>query len=93
MTHVEPTRAQLPAELNADLTEILGMPNFRCSPIAHAFRSAGRAIPPRAEDEQAFVLHWLLTLYLEHGTDWRRHAADQLDAARRSLESGDRSNG
>jgi len=69
----------LPSELTPDLIEILGMPNFRAGPIAHAFRDAGRAeIKRRSEDEQAFVLHWLLGLYLKHGADWRPKAGEIL---------------
>lgn len=75
-----------PAELNADLIEILGRPNFACGRIAATFRAAGRTIKTRAEDEQAFVLHWLLGLYLKHGagasgTEWRDRAEEELRAA------------
>lgn len=69
-----------PERLTPELREVLGMPNFRASPIAHAFRAAGHEIARKAEDEQAFVLHWLAGLVLKHGTDWKRHAADELDA-------------
>lgn len=70
-----------PRKLTADLIEVLGMPNFRTGPMAHAFRNAGRAeIRSKCEDEQAFILHWLVTLVLEHGTDWRRHAGETLTA-------------
>ncbi|MCJ2092115.1 hypothetical protein MKK67_06325 [Methylobacterium sp. J-072] len=70
-----------PRELTADLIEVLGMPNFRTGPMAHAFRDAGRAeIRSKCEDEQAFILHWLVTLVLEHGADWRRHAGETLTA-------------
>lgn len=70
-----------PAELNADLIEILGRPNFTCGRIAATFRAAGRTIKTRAEDEQAFVLHWLLGLYLKHGAEWRDRAEEELRAA------------
>ncbi|MCJ2051657.1 hypothetical protein [Methylobacterium sp. J-070] len=70
-----------PRELTGELMEVLGMPNFQTGPMAHAFRDAGRAqIRPKCEDEQAFILHWLVTLVLEHGADWRRHAGDTLEA-------------
>lgn len=68
--------------LNADVREILGMPNFQCGPLAHVFQAAGADIKRRSEDEQAFVLHWLLGLYAKHGTGWRAAAAEELDEAR-----------
>ncbi|MCJ2069629.1 hypothetical protein MKK75_12655 [Methylobacterium sp. J-030] len=68
-----------PLTLTPDLLDVLGMPNFRACPMAHAFREAGRAeIKRRSEDEQAFVLHWLTTLVLEHGADWRRVAGETM---------------
>lgn len=66
-----------PMGLTPELLEVLGMPNFRAGPMAHAFREAGRAeIKRRSENEQAFILHWLTTLVLEHGADWRRVAGE-----------------
>lgn len=69
-----------PVELTAELREVLGMPNFQRAPFAHAFRDAGRAeIERRAEAEQAFVLHWLIGIVLEHGADWRKVAGAELE--------------
>lgn len=69
------TKQPFPEDLPPALAEILGMPNFTAGPIAHAFVAAGLWAPPegrhKAEAEQAFVLHWLVGLYLEHGDDWR----------------------
>jgi hypothetical protein len=70
---------QWPTSITPELQEILGMPNFRCSPIAHAFRANGEAIPPKSEAEQAFVLFWLVGLALEHGPDWRGAAAAKIE--------------
>lgn len=68
-----------PLKLTPDLRDVLGIPNFQTGPMAHAFRDAGRAeIRTKCEDEQAFILHWLTTLLLEHGADWRRHAGEAL---------------
>lgn len=75
------TRA-LPAEMTPEIADVLGRPNFWCSPLAHAFQAAGYQIKRRAEDEQAFILFWLLGLVLEHGKDWRPHAGEQLQAIR-----------
>ena len=71
-----------PLELTPELAEILGMANFECGPIAHAFRDAGHDIPRKSEAEQAFIIHWLTTLFLEHGTDWRVHAGTGLKRIR-----------
>jgi hypothetical protein len=57
--------------LNDDLREILGKPNFWCGPIAHAARNDGAEIKPKAEDEQAFVLHLMLTYYFRDPITWR----------------------
>lgn len=65
--------------LNPDLVEILGMPNFRAGPIAHLFVAAGEAkVEPSSEAEQAFALHWLLGLYLEHGPGWKAIAGEKI---------------
>ena len=70
-----------PEDLNDALREILGMPNFQTGPIARAFRAAGHDIAPKMEAEQAFVMHWLIKLALEHGENWRDLAAADLDQA------------
>jgi hypothetical protein len=70
--------AEYPKEITPELKEILGMMVFELSPIAHGFRAAGENIPTRAEDEQAFVLHWLIGLALEHGASWRKIAGTKL---------------
>jgi hypothetical protein len=69
-----------PFELNDDLRFVLGRPNFWCAPFAHAFRKAGHAIPTNAEEEQAFVLHWLTGLVLKHGENWREVAQAEYKA-------------
>lgn len=68
-----------PAELTPELSEVLGMPMWETGPLAHAFRAAGRDIPRKAEAEQAFVLHWLTGLALQHGAKWRSVAADEIE--------------
>lgn len=76
---------RIPAALTPDLRLILGMPNFVCGPYAHLFREAGRDIPRKSEEEQAFVLHWLLGLHAEHGERWAAVADEQLAAARKTI--------
>lgn len=68
-----------PLKLTPELLHVLGIPNFQAGPMAHAFRDAGLAeIRRKSEDEQAFILHWLTTLVLEHGVDWQRQAGEAL---------------
>lgn len=58
--------------LNDDVKEILGRLCFQCAGIASRLRLLGFPIARKAEDEQAVVLHWLLTIYLKHGDQWRK---------------------
>jgi hypothetical protein len=59
-------------ELNEHTTAILGMICLRCGPIAQMMREAKfAAIKRRAEEEQAFVICWLLNIYFEHGEKWQ----------------------
>jgi hypothetical protein len=67
-----------PSALDSDLTEILGIPCFRASAMVLLFRATGTAVPRQAEAEQAFVLHWLLGLWIQHGAGWRIAAGEFL---------------
>jgi hypothetical protein len=67
-----------PTAITPALREVLGLMIFTTGPIAHGFRAAGEAIPTRVEDEQAFVLHWLIGLALEHGDAWRKVAGERI---------------
>lgn len=69
-----------PKELTPELREVLGMPMWETGTLARAFRAAGHDIQPKAEAEQAFVLHWLTLLVLEHGSGWRSAAAGVVEA-------------
>lgn len=72
-----------PATLTPDLAEIMGMPNFRCAPIAHVYRDAGLAnVARKAEAEQAFVIDKLVRFAIAHGADWRKHAQEELNQVR-----------
>jgi protein-arginine kinase activator protein McsA len=71
---MDDTRSKL-AELNEDLKDILGRPCFMCARVAQLLAKAGKYdIRPKAEDEQAAMIHWTLMLYLEHGSKWRDEA-------------------
>lgn len=75
-----------PATLTSELMAVLGMPNFQCAPIAHGYRDAGLAdIPHKAESEQAYVIDKLVRFVILHGTDWRKHAAEDLGKVREIL--------
>lgn len=67
-----------------EIHAILGRPNFACAPIAHILRAAGHQIAPKAEDEQAAVIVWLIRKYEEHGADWREKVNAELNAFRRA---------
>jgi hypothetical protein len=56
--------------LDDTMREILGRPNFTCHTLAKQLRLRGYAIANKAEDEQAVVIHFLLSLYMEHGQAW-----------------------
>ena len=66
-------------ELNDDLIWILGRPNFWCASVAHVLRQDGHEIETKSEHEQAAVIHWLLSMYLEHGENWREVAQRESD--------------
>lgn len=90
----ERPRPSLPA-LNDDLREILGRPSFACSQLAFVLRAMGHDIKPKAEHEQAAVLHWMLGIYFEHGPAWAdevgRLLSKAADAARQQEQ--ERGNG
>lgn len=75
------THCTLPP-LDADLIDILGRPNFTCGPFAKVLRELlGMKIERKAEHEQAAVIHWTLSLYLEHGSQWAAKGNEILKAA------------
>lgn len=80
---------QLPATvpLNDDTRRIFGMMCFQAAAFASCFRMAGVEIPTKAEAEQAYVIHWMLNLYLLHGAKWRDAAYTDLDEAKAKAEA------
>jgi hypothetical protein len=52
---------------------------------AHLFRSVGADMKTRAEDEQAYCLHWLIKPVLAHGAEWAGHAEAEVAAAREKI--------
>jgi hypothetical protein len=67
-------------ELNEQVRQILGILCFTAGTIAHRLVKLGHTIEGRAEEEQAYVLHWLLHLYFQHGDNWRDEANKALRA-------------
>ena len=54
---------------------ILGTVCFVAAKYASFLKAIGYEVPQKAELEQAAALHWMLNLYLLHGSDWRRVVA------------------
>lgn len=65
-------------ELNDETKDILGRPNFMCRNFAIALREKGWDIKEKAEDEQANVIYWMLTMYEKYGKEWRTEAVKEL---------------
>lgn len=77
-THPQPAQQGSVPEMNDEVRWILGRPNFACAGIAQYLRSQGREIQKKAEDEQAEAIYWMLSLYSQHGADWRQKASNLL---------------
>lgn len=75
-----------PEKINDDLLAILGRPNFACMSIANALRKSGEEIPGKAEAEQAHTIHFLLRLYLTHGSNWADIGAQKLNEMKTASE-------
>jgi len=66
-----------------EVRDILGRPNFWCSPWANVLRMRGDEIPNKAEEEQAAVIRFMLNHYLANGTAWAETAGAELDTIRK----------
>lgn len=73
-------------ELNDDTKKIFGMMCFQCMNIASRLRELGHVIGFKAEDEQAHVIHFLLSQYMQHGDAWRAKTEEFLH--KKNLNSG-----
>lgn len=67
--------------MDDDLRYILGKPNFTTMGICQQLRKMGVSINDKAEDEQAAAIYWMLTMYFEHGDNWREKGNETLKAA------------
>ncbi|HEL5401698.1 TPA: hypothetical protein UOJ25_001812 [Stenotrophomonas maltophilia] len=79
---VDPVPASFPD--TQEVRDILGRPNFWCSPWANVLRMRGDEIPNKAEEEQAAVIRFMLNHYLANGADWAETAGAELDAIRKA---------
>lgn len=82
MSDTLPLPTDLGDPLTSPIAQVLGMSigaPWDLSAMAHAFRDNGVPLPYKAEAEYAYVLHWLLTLAIEHGEAWRAQAAKRVD--------------
>jgi hypothetical protein len=64
--------------LNEHTRWILGQPGFACRHVAQLLRDTGVKVDSKAEDEQAAVIHFYLSFYLEHGETWREMAKQEI---------------
>ena len=71
-----------PKEMTPELLEVLGLMNYHTVPIARGLRAGGQNIKPKCEEEQAYALHWLIQLALQHGSDWRSKAIEEIKQMR-----------
>jgi hypothetical protein len=71
-------RRAWPAKIDGDLAEILGMAEHATGPIARLLRATGAEIGRQLEAEHAFVMHWMLGLWFEHGPGWRLAAGEAI---------------
>jgi hypothetical protein len=67
---VSPSREVEALPFDDHVRNILGRPCFTLIGVANILRKSGHKIPPKAEEEQAACLHWMLNLYLKHGAKW-----------------------
>lgn len=84
---IVPGTLPYPTEPTDALLEVLGLMLYTTTPIAHALRAAGTDIPKRCEEEQAYVLHWLIQLALQHGVQWRERARNRIEELQAATQS------
>lgn len=77
---VTATDLVFPAEMTPAIAEVLGIMIWQSGELGRIFRQAGFDIKPKAEAEQAFVLHRFLLLALKHGDSWRKEAGADIAA-------------
>ncbi len=76
--HSQAYRNQRIIEFDDTVESILGRPNFTCGRIANRLRDKGHTIKCKAENEQAAVLYWMLSNYIQHGKEWNKVCEEYL---------------
>jgi hypothetical protein len=71
---------------DSDLAFALGRPNFWCGSFAHTYQKAGAPIAKRAEEEQAFIIHRMISFQRSHGDDWREAMANEMRELQQHIE-------
>jgi hypothetical protein len=88
---IAPGTLSYPTEPTEALLEVLGLMLYTPRPSRMPCAPPGTDIPKRCEEEQAYVLHWLIQLALQHGVNWRARSGKSLDdllAATRRADLG-----
>jgi hypothetical protein len=70
---------EYPREVTPELLAVLCLPMWNTGPIATIMRAGGAMIPRKSELEQAHVLHWLVTVVLEHGEGWKKFVMAEME--------------
>ncbi|MDO8778881.1 MAG: hypothetical protein Q7K57_61215 [Burkholderiaceae bacterium] len=68
--------------LTDSLREVLGTPVHTMVPLVRLLQLLDPTVKHRYEDEQAALLHWMLTLWFQHGDDWRAAAGVEVGRMR-----------
>lgn len=76
--HLPIVDGHIQLQMNGDLLDILGRPNFTCRDIAGLLRATGTSIPRKAEAEQAHTVLFLLNFYLRYGAGWADKATEEM---------------
>jgi hypothetical protein len=76
------------ADLDPNVKQILGRPNFACAEIAEILRIGGDDIPRKAEAEQAAVIQFMLSVWEHHGDDWQSEGNKILKTVSERDENG-----
>lgn len=76
-----------PELMTESIEQVLSQMCFEFIHLANLWRETGDEIPRRAESEQAYFLHWSLKLALDHGANWRRKGAEEIERRLNILRS------
>ncbi len=69
-----------PENLTPELSDILSRPNFSFIGLSQLYRAGGINLKERAENEQAFFMHKMLSFWFSHGAGWKDAMQVEIDA-------------